>query len=439
MSINIAGDFAPRKKAKFIHGKALIDTSLFLIMTAILFPVLGGADSWMYEQGYLRIPYPSFFLLLIVLIPLLLKNLTKDKGLGILRVYQNTTRISVPFGLVAFIAIVWGLHPDAEWADNGRKIFFNAYHVALLVFGIGLGISSIIQKHHRTIFLITLLGTATAIWIDYFNPGTFSDIANRAAGFSSNANDGARAVIVLCIGSVNWEKRGGKNLLIFTFSLLTVFTTLSASNLLLFCSVAGYYFLSESNGGKKGQLLKRLSLLVAIPLLVVFVVQPLMGHMIESGGIFKGREAQKRIGQISNLFKGDTNFLEDHERANLVGEYWELILESPIIGHGTGFDLGSRGGEGAHNMYLTLWFQNGLLGILIYLLLVAKMFQHFYLLNNKQGMIYSFVFMCNGFFTHNLLHDRSVIVLLGILASLAYLEKSKEISSQNFNQTSALN
>ena len=134
MPIDIAEEFSSFKKAGLSPTKIFIDIFLVVCVSAFLFPVLASADSYLYREGLLPIPYPSFFLLVSIFTPVLLKNLNNNNGQELLKIYQKTARVTVPFGIIALITLVWGLHPMADWADNGKFIFFNAYHFALLVF-----------------------------------------------------------------------------------------------------------------------------------------------------------------------------------------------------------------------------------------------------------------------------------------------------------------
>ena len=69
--------------------------------------------------------------------------------------------------------------------------------------------------------------------------------------------------------------------------------------------------------------------------------------------------------------------------------------------------------------------ENGLLGLLAYLTLIGCAFRYFMKLKDLRGMLFIFVFFSAGFVDHNLLYNKTFVVLLGIFGALAYLENSK--------------
>lgn len=407
-----------------------------IFIAVFLFPVLAQAE--FYLMKYVgQIIWPAFFLLSAIFIPIFLRKFSQNGLSDLATIYYNIMWVIAPFLLLSLISLAWGLHPGAGWDEGLKNIALDFYHWVLLILSITIAQSRTVRKYHRIIFLIVLAGASAAVWVDYFNPGTFSTHKSRSAGFAANANDGARVIVLLCIAAVDWKKNGWQNLIVLSLSGLTVLTTLSVGNILLYLSVVGYYLFLSIMGWAEESFLKKVSLMAAVPLLIIFVIQPLAVNMMESSDALHDRSTQKRLNQISSLFQGDLSFVENHSRKDLVDEYWELIFETPLVGRGTGFST-REGIVGTHNMYLKYWLENGLFGLLIYLSLIAGAFWHFFKLRDKRGLIFSFFFFVSGFHSHNILRDRTIIVLLGILATLAYLENSKKISSLTLGKKSTL-
>jgi O-antigen ligase len=410
-------------------GKILI----VILVTVFLFPVLAQAE--FFVRKFLGpIPMPSFFLMLAIFFPILWKEFFKNGFRDLAEVYLNTLKFTIPFFMVAVIAIIWGLHPDAHWEEGFRNIAMDLFHWILLIISITIAQYWAVKKYHRIIFLFVLAGAGAAVWVDHFNPGTFSYIEHRAAGFTSNANDGARLIVLLCIAAVDWNKNELMNLIVLTFSGLTVFLTLSVGGLALYLSVLGYYLFLNIKGGKEDNFLKKVFLAIAVPLLVMFVIQPMLSNMRESSDSFDNKTAQKRLDKIAGFFSGDfSSYAKDHDRKELVDDYWEFIFEAPVAGQGTGFST-TRTTGGTHNMYLKHWVENGLLGLLLYTSLLIGAFWHFFSLKDKRGKIFVFVFFWSGFLSHNLLHDKTVVVLLGIFGTLAYLNNPKPQKQESRQQ-----
>lgn len=406
-----------------------------ILITVFIFPVMTLGEHLL--TPYVgQITWPSIFLLSIIFIPILLKDFFKKRIKNLTGIYLNLMWIILPFLLLSLISIVWGILPGANWEGGLRDTVFDLYHWVLLMLSITIAQSKTVSKYHRIIFLIVLVGASMGIWADYFNPGTFSkENMNRAAGFSGNANGDAKVIVWLCIAAINWKKSGLLNLIVLTFSWLTIFPTLSVNNSILLFFVTGYYFFLGIKENSGSHFIKKVSMVTA-PLLFVLILQPLWVDMKESGDTFNNKSAKLRFENISNIFEGDFSFFTEHSRAGLAHKFLVIISEEPVIGRGTGYANSVH--EGTHNMYLMQWVDKGVLGLLAYLLMVAGAFWHFYRLESKQGLIFAFVFFGSGFFTHNLFNDRTFILLLGMLGTLAYLEKSKKISSLNFVKTSAL-
>lgn len=382
---------------------------------------MSGADSYLYEKGILPIPLPAFFLLLSVFIPVFLINLVKDHGQELQRIYLNTARITIPFGIIALISLVWGLLPEANWEENGRYIYFNSYHLVLLIFSIGLANSQIMRKYHRLIILTSLLSVSFSIGVDLVSPGTFSYQTSRGAGFMADANDGALTVLYLTIASINWKKNDLLNLFVLFIAGAAIFATLSMGTLFFFLITTVLYVVSIWK--RNSSALKNLAYILTFIALTLFIVVPLGMDIIGSMDGLSHQDSQSRIQEMSTMGQGDLTFVEEHARLELIKVYMGYIMDAPIIGHGTGFTV--PGENESHNTYIKMWTQNGFFGLLAYLSLMFFSFYHFKSLKDMRGMVFIFIISGASFYDHNILNNKTFVGLLGILGTLAYLEYSK--------------
>jgi O-antigen ligase len=417
----IAEEFSSHKKTGIFSVKFLVDIFPLVFIAAVLFPVLSGADSYLYQEGILRIPYPTFFLLLSIFAPVLLRNLARDHCQEFQKVYQNTARITISFGVIVLISLIWAMHPEANWSEGGRYIFFRSYHFVLLIFSIGLAYSQVIRKYYRPIILTILIGTSISIWTDVVYPGTFSYQTTRASGFIGNANEGALTVLYLMIPSINWKKNDLLNLFVLSITGLSIFTTLSVGTVALFLMIVVFYMAMTMKNN--ATILKRMAYILTFLALILFIVIPMGMDAIENSNMFSHSDSQNRVNEMLNMGQGDLTFVEEHDRIRLVKVYLALILDAPIVGYGTGFT--APGDNESHNIFLRMWVQNGLLGLLAYLSLMYYSFYHFMILKDTRGMVFIFVICGAGFFDHNILNSKTFVGLLGILGTLAYLEYPK--------------
>lgn len=424
MPIDIAEEFSTFKKTgkqtRLFYGKRIYDIFLIGCVAVFIFPVLSSADSYLHNEGLLPFPYPSFILLFSLFIPVLLKDLAKNNGQELLNIYQKTARVFVPFGIVALISLIWGLHPNSVWDNNGKLIFFYPYHFALLVFCIGITTSQVMRKYHRLIILISLIGTCISVGVDVVHPKTFSDLEARAAGFIGNANEGALTVLYLTICAINWRKNSFLNLLALSIAGMAIFATLSVGTLYLFAIVVFLYIAWVM---KSSSIKKNIAFVILFSSLIVFVLIPLGANLISGSKMFTFHDAKVRLQKITSMGQGDLAFAKDHDRVKLIKFYLDIIQEAPFMGHGTGFM--PIGETETHNIYLRVWVENGIPGLLAYLALIYFAFFHFKDLKDTRGMIFIFIICGAGFFDHNLLNNRSFVGLLGIVGALAYLDHSK--------------
>jgi O-antigen ligase len=419
MSINIAEEFASFKKAGTSPKINFLEIFYTVCLAVVIFPVLSSADSYLHEEGLLPIPFPSFFLLIALFTPVFLKSLSKNSGQDLLAIYQKTARVTVPFGVIALISLVWGLHPKADWVNNGKMIYFNAYHFILLLFCIGLTSSQTMQKYYRPVILISLIGTCISVGVDVMHPKTFSDLEARAAGFIGNSNEGALTVLFLTICTIDWNKNSFLNMFALSIAGMAIFTTLSIGTLYLYAIVLVIYIALIM---KKSSITKNMVFVLTLSALTIFVVIPTGMSLIENSKMFSFHDAKERIKKVVNMGQGNYDFAKDHERIKMISLYFELIMEAPLLGHGTGYKPSTE--TEAHNLYLRKWTENGILGLAAYLSLLAFSFYHFMVLRDTRGMLFIFVISGAGFFDHSLLNHRTLIGLLGIMGTLAYLEHS---------------
>ncbi len=395
---------------------------LGVVFTLLLFPVLTGADAFLADRNFPFFPKssPPLVLLMMLFMPILLFSLFKDRGSQLWQAYRNTLRVIVPLWLVALISLIWGMHPSAYWYQGFRSIVMDMYHWLLMVLCIGIASSATVRKHHRKILFIIFLSACGGIWYSVENPLEFTENAGRASGFIGNANEGALSIILLSIACTNWKKHDWINLIVWTIAAMAVIPTLSVGNLILFLIVLTIYVVISL---KRESALKKIGFSISVVVLLFFVIFPLSRHMVESNAMFADQATQARIQTIFEFTKGDMSFATDHERKHLVLEYLELVEKAPLLGHGTNFSRTRF--YPAHNMYLKHWVENGILGLIFYLIFLAVSFSHFYRLKDMRGMIFIFSIALAGVHDHNLLQNRNVVGLLGILGALAYYESLK--------------
>jgi O-antigen ligase len=100
----------------------------------------------------------------------------------------------------------------------------------------------------------------------------------------------------------------------------------------------------------------------------------------------------------------------------------QLIEAAPFLGHGTGF--ARRMSELPHNIYIQQWVNNGLPGVLSYVMFLLSALLTFVRRGSRNGIALIIVATIGGIFSHNLLDQRPFLIMFGIL--LGYSAKSQQ-------------
>jgi O-Antigen ligase len=249
------------------------------------------------------------------------------------------------------------------------------------------------------------------------------DIANlsgRPAGIYLDPNRAGGALILGLIFSIGILPSGIR----FIYMLVVgfgVFITFSRGAIIAFIVVAIILFI---RGVVNIKSTKSSLAFFAIPLLLIIFLSAnnLLSFEIHSNN-------QERL---ETFFGGSVG--EDSGRGGLAELAVEKFLESPIIGNGTGAQLpgsGDFGGKGAHNGYLKYMLENGFIGGLFLPSLV------FFVAWNAKGeakniaLPYIAFMIIWGFFSHNILEERHILLSAALMASIKNTEsKTKKSESE---------
>jgi O-antigen ligase len=99
-------------------------------------------------------------------------------------------------------------------------------------------------------------------------------------------------------------------------------------------------------------------------------------------------------------------------RAQIAQVAWQKISEAPWLGYGLGATFRFHP-EGTHNIFLHSWVESGILGVLLFPALILPLAR-----GRAGGQTFFIFFMLMGFFSHNLLDERSFLLPLGYLLAL---------------------
>ena len=381
-----------------------------LLVGAYLAIFLCQFDVCMVRQERLRFAPAYLLLASLGLMAIPICNLAPVQ---IRRVFKECWGAILAFGLIAGIALVGSALPKANLADGWKYVFYPT--VDFLVFLLALPLASIFasQSNWRAACGMALCALVMSILVDVRYPGTFSFLETRAAGFGVNPNIGAALVVLLLVGVLDW-KRPTLSVMACGWCLvafLGVFMTLSRSGILVLGIVGMLYvrLCLRQNG--------------------MGTVVVLCGLAFSIGGyVTISSDAAKRILPMlegshsrTNFFSGEFDAMDVREdtRVYLVYDYLKMVEERPLLGWGTGLNYSMD--AGSHNMFLARWVENGIPGLGAYLLLIFMLYRIGRKFQSWECIAVAAFLAAESFFSHNLLEDKSLLLVMSISVGRAVL------------------
>ncbi len=391
-----------------------------ILIGAFLALFLSQFDLCMRLQG--RLSFPPLYLLLgaQALLAVAIWYRSPRQVLQLLRECQGGI---FAFAAIAVLAFAGAALPNADLSDGGMNAIYPSLDFLIYLLAIPLVTIFASAKNWQLANVIALIGIATSIFIDARYPGTFSLLETRAAGFGINPNRGAAITTMVLIGALDW-KRPRVSLMAVCWgglALAAVFLTMSRSGVLLL-GVVGTLYLRlcvRRNGMGSLVLLGGLAFGVGGYALIAADAAQQLLPMFES------------TGSRASLFSGQLDAMDTAEdsRLVLIQEYLEMIFEHPILGWGTGFTYGNE--LGAHNMFLARWVDNGLFGLVAYVVLIWMTFRTGRRYGSWECMTVGIYLLAYSFFTHNLLEQKNMLLIMAISAGRAVMNAPRPVSVGN--------
>jgi O-antigen ligase len=245
------------------------------------------------------------------------------------------------------------------------------------------------------------------------NDAEFLNNGLRLAGFSINPNYLPYQIIsmLICINYI----QGSVSKKLLLFSSIFILLSFSRSGIAFFII---YLFLSNSlpiiNMQSSLLFLKRYKYLLPIILGVII--------FYTKDTDFIDFLSKLNIDRI-NPFNQQEQLSVDSSRLDILSEYIYLINDSPIKGHG--ITEGMSQDIRAHNTFLNLWFELGLVGLLIHVVFIIAILVRSYLVD-KSYILFLFIFWYS-FFINNIYVLAHTWLLIGIFLGI----KPKDVANEN--------
>jgi len=379
---------------------------------------LSACDNYLGKTKILPIQPTLFSLLFLISLVcgvVVTDIISRPRFILIAKVLKSNTAIIIPFFMIVFFSLLGALHPTAYWGSGGTWIYLNTYNFVILLLAMLTPTIPFLNRNFRTIVLAGLLLGAWAIGSDVMAPGTFSVERNRPAGFSGNSNWGALSMVMMTAGALSFSSRKMRlDFFIIAISGWAILSTLSRSGSMnFFILVASYIYLSYFTG--RGDARKGIFILSGVAS-VMFAFLTFTIFETENDDIDVGSQSKSRL---KGFLQGE--LVDDGSSASRKGaalHALNLMEEAPIFGHGTGFSRTMP--EKPHNLFLNQGVNNGFLGLASYLFLLVASFYHFYRYRYSSGMAFVGVILIGSFFSHNILEQRTFLLILGYMSTAAW-------------------
>jgi len=136
---------------------------------------------------------------------------------------------------------------------------------------------------------------------------------------------------------------------------------------------------------------------------------------------------ENRISQVNRAYKGEFDDEVTSGRVSLITYAWELISSNPFFGYGLGYFHRLPGRNlGAHNTYLTIWGEAGIMPFLLYLVLLFVLLVKSIKIKNFAFLLIGIlaIFFIQGGSKHTLIDDRAFNILLVVIVYIIEREKN---------------
>lgn len=376
--------------------------------------VLTVADQPMGRLGFLPVP-PTIFALL-AMFPFVILAVVQDLSSRSIHRTLKPLRVNqwplLAFFVLVVASIVCSTFEGAHWKEDGKWIFLITYGFALSLFALYLPRNINFYPALQNAGILALILICWSIYLDITTPGTFAAITERAAGFSGNANYSALVSVMITATILDYSDKRARwfNPLVFTTCSAIIIATMSRSGALCFFTLlATFVYFRVRSGAAATREIAHLIIVGACVMAAGVGTISFLAATDTAG--FK----QTRIYRLISAKRVDDGSAAS--RLFAAREALRRINESPIIGKGTGYARTLP--ELPHNLYLQQWVNNGLLGFVGYLFFLGASYATFAKRLFRPGQCLMAVVCVGSFFSHNILDQRTFLVLWGALLALS--------------------
>ncbi len=329
------------------------------------------------------------------------------------------------YGWIVFyvvISLIWMILPNSHAGPRDMRIIILSSAYLFSVASLMYFDDSDFTTTRKAILFITVVSISNNI-LEFFNPGFFisqgSDIKilGRSAGLYINANIAGEAIILGMIFSYHLVNKNLK--LIFLFiCLLGIIPTFSRASIASWFIVV-IIMIATKSINKKTAISLGISLFLTIAILL-----PILTSFIDLN--LEGA-AKNLLGRLD--FFSSNRYVADHsqtERLEIAKGALRYFEENPIFGGGLALTRYWEYRVSAHNMFLVLMAERGIIGFFIYPLLILSSIWGAKGEARSIAMAFGTYSLIIGFTTHNILDGYHTLIAFALMAGLSYRSRILE-------------
>ena len=252
---------------------------------------------------------------------------------------------------------------------------------------------------------IGLISVSLNIYEFIVENNVWSTAPGRSAGFFINPNRASQAIIIFSLVYLAWKNRKFY-FFDFFFILMVLFGTIvtfSRSGIMILLLTIALFYIWKYNVNWK----TITGMLLILSLLITFQ-NVLLNSYLEDDVRYR----------LISLLEGGVQSDFEEERGSIALESYYIALESPITGVGVGST--KKMDVGAHNTFISIFLDYGILGLIFYLFTIIGVVVGIYKNDNEQmffAKLFLAWFLLFNFFTHNMLEDTVMILAFGLAVS----------------------
>lgn len=257
---------------------------------------------------------------------------------------------------------------------------------------------------------LVFLLTVGSVVLDYFSPFQYTNALNsgyertvdRASGFFLNPNAAGISISLTMAMAISYFKMPIRYLFIGLAAVAVLLTFSRAAFLMFVIFLAGFSL--------RG-ILPKWFFPGGIIFLAFISILPSFGNFIISVFDIKSTNALSRLELIFG--SGSSQSVTADDRFLILMSALDEYMRSPLLGHGLGYSWywgDSLAGQGTHNMYLRFALDYGVLGFLLWPTFCFAIFMSRQSSNTMWHLVLVLMMCFYGFFTHNALESRSLII-----------------------------